>query len=163
MKQRKQSSIRTDTTAGAVEMMRKAALTQHEWSPVVTRLQDKALRESANRIFANLQEARPHDLWRAHDLTIACMLANLTAEIDATDIVCRREGQLVNGGKLGTTKVANPRFSVLAQMQQRATTMTRQLSLFGVNIDPRQVNAQALAQREAKAVIHNAARHPLLA
>jgi hypothetical protein len=115
---------------------------------VVTPPPDPAKAAHALRIFYDLQQARPRDMWGS-DLIALAHIAIALRQADEITQVLEKSGYLVTGAK-GKGLNRNPLIDVLQTTLSRAESLSRRLGLGSLNVDGRTVANAARAEHGAR-------------
>ena len=97
--------------------------------------------------------SRPPADFRAHDRTLAAMLAVTEVGIATLQAQIDNEGFITFGGKSGTTQIKHPALDAQQFLVNRQIQLCRALGLVGVGLDLRTVRNNAKTVDEARKVI----------
>ena len=132
--------------AGALEIIAKVDKLYPTFpNHLVTPFEDPLMATKALSIFEELMLIRSPEDWRKADIPILARLAMVIVEIDKNEILVRKSGSLVRGGKRGTTLVPNPLLGYLDKLYSRLRQLSGHVGLDSLPKDSRQLgnNAQA--------------------
>ena len=114
------------------------------------RLEDQ---ERADVIFRQIMSSRAPADFRAHDRTLAAMLAVTEVGIAILQAQIDNEGFITLGGKNGTTQIKHPALDAQQFLVNRQIQLCRALGLVGVGVDLRTVKNNAKVVSEARMVL----------
>ena len=148
---------RADSVSGALKATNTAKLVYPSWPELsVTRHEDPAMADKAQMIYNEMLLIRSPEDWRKADIPILARLAMVVAEIDKTEIMLRRTGVLVKGGKHGTATIPNPLCSYLDRLYSRLNQLSGHIGLNSLPKDSRQLGNNAQAHQMANEAISKA-------
>ena len=148
---------RADSVSGAKAAMVSAKNIYPDWPDLmVTRHEDPDSSAKAQSIFNEMLLIRSPEDWRKADIPIVARLAMVIVEIDKSEIMLRRTGVLIKGGKHGTATIPNPISSHLDRLYGRLRQLSGHIGLDSLPKDSRQLGNNAQAHQMANEAITKA-------
>ena len=148
---------RSDSVSGAKAAMSKAVRNYPDWPDLmVTRHEDPESSAKAQEIFNELLLIRSPEDWRKADVPVVARLAMVIVEIDKSEVMLRRTGVLIKGGKHGTATIPNPICQHLDRLYGRLKQLSGHIGLDSLPKDSRQLGNNAQAHQMANDAINKA-------
>ena len=127
--------------------LREDAEKLHPWPPEVA----LGFEVSALNLYQKAQLQRSYRKWPPLDLIELARVCKLIVMADHEFTLLEREGLTVNGGRNGTTLVANPRASGLSTLNSTIMQMLRRLGIAAMSVSDKTATAQeAEVEREMR-------------
>ena len=127
--------------------LREDAEKLHPWPPEVA----LGFEVSALNLYQKAQLQRSYRKWPPLDLIELARACKLIVMADHEFTLLEREGLTVNGGRNGTTLVANPRASGLSTLNSTIMQMLRRLGIAAMSVSDKTATAQeAEVEREMR-------------